>query len=151
ANVSLAGLAAGAYAGGVAASFAGDANHAPSGGANALAVSRAGTVTNPASGGTPFAQIPTVALQGPGEPIAPGAGTATGTITVRDGTQVLAVINLASGVATLSTSSLTVGTHVITVGYSGDANFTGSSSPATTVIVKKTSKKGVVSSLAKPN
>jgi hypothetical protein len=47
----------------------------------------------------------------------------TGTVTFKDGSQVLATASLSSGQATFTTSTLAVGKHNITATYSGDANF----------------------------
>jgi hypothetical protein len=59
--------------------------------------------------------------------VAPGAGTRTGTVTFKDGATVMGTGTLnASGQATYTTSSLTVGSHVITAVYGGDGNFNGS-------------------------
>jgi hypothetical protein len=58
-------------------------------------------------------------------------GTATGTVTFKDGTATLGAGTLSSGSATLTTSTLATGNHSITAVYSGDANFTGSTSSAT--------------------
>ncbi len=65
-----------------------------------------------------------------GRPQTPGAGIIpTGAYTFYDGGSVLATGNLdASGEAFLTTSSLTAGTHSITLTYSGDTNFVGSTS-----------------------
>ena len=65
-----------------------------------------------------------------GRPQTPGAGLIpTGTYTFYDGAAVLATGSLdASGEATLTTSSLTAGTHLITMAYVGDSNFAGSTS-----------------------
>jgi hypothetical protein len=57
---------------------------------------------------------------------APGAGTPTGTVTFKDGSTILSTIEISDGQAVFSTSQLGVGSHTITVTYSGDANFTGS-------------------------
>ncbi|HEU5240115.1 MAG TPA: Calx-beta domain-containing protein, partial [Pyrinomonadaceae bacterium] len=54
-----------------------------------------------------------------------GAGTPTGTVQFKDGMTNLGgpvVLNV-NGVATLTTSTLTVGTHPITADYGGDGNF----------------------------
>jgi MYXO-CTERM domain-containing protein len=69
---------------------------------------------------------------------APGAGTRTGTATFLDGATVLGTgaVN-ASGVATLATSALGVGSHTITVSYGGDTNFATSTSPAVTQVVNQ--------------
>ena len=61
--------------------------------------------------------------------------TPTGTVTFSDGGTSLGSIQLAGGVATLSTSSLALGNHSITAQYSGDANFAGTSSGLTQVII----------------
>jgi N-acetylneuraminic acid mutarotase len=57
-------------------------------------------------------------------------GTPTGSVTFKDGTTTLGTGTLSSGKATFTTSTLAVGTHSITAVYGGDANFTGSTSPA---------------------
>jgi len=50
-----------------------------------------------------------------------GIGTIpTGTIIFKDGTTTLATVNLVGGMATYSTSALTVGSHTIYANYSGD-------------------------------
>ena len=51
-------------------------------------------------------------------------------MTFKDGTTVLGTKTLSSGRATLTTSILAVGWHSITAVYGGNANFTGSTSPA---------------------
>jgi hypothetical protein len=58
-----------------------------------------------------------------------GTGTPTGTVTFLDGSSTLGSSALnASGVATLSTSNLSAGTHLITARYGGDTNYNGSTS-----------------------
>jgi YVTN family beta-propeller protein len=58
----------------------------------------------------------------------PGAGTPTGTVAFTvDGTPVGSFAISGSGQATLSTSSLSAGSHTITATYSGDGNFLSSS------------------------
>jgi Glycoside hydrolase family 44/Bacterial Ig-like domain (group 3) len=65
-----------------------------------------------------------------------GTGTPTGTVAILDGQTQLAAPTLASGAASFSTSILAVGTHTITVNYSGDSNFSPATSAATTVTVQ---------------
>jgi hypothetical protein len=48
---------------------------------------------------------------------------ATGTVVFSDGNTVLGTGTIASGIATLTTSSLAVGTHQVTAVYSGDVNY----------------------------
>ncbi len=53
----------------------------------------------------------------------PGTGVPTGTVTFLDGNTSLGTAPLNSGVAMLTTSSLSQGTHNIVASYSGDTNF----------------------------
>jgi hypothetical protein len=69
-------------------------------------------------------------------PVAPGAGTLTGSITFSDGNTVLAVVPLSGNSASFSDSSLTAGGHIITATYSGDVNFNASTSSPVNVTVK---------------
>jgi hypothetical protein len=60
----------------------------------------------------------------------------TGTVNFLDGTTTLASAGLnGSGVAVYSTSSLAIGSHSITAVYSGDTNFSGSTSTVLTQVV----------------
>src|SRR5262249_28449919 len=52
----------------------------------------------------------------------------TGTVTFLDGTQSLGTADLRSGSASLLTTGLAVGTHVITAVYNGDTSYNGSTS-----------------------
>ena len=69
----------------------------------------------------------------------PGSGTPTGSVDFYDNTTMTDLtpggVLLSSGTATFSTSSLPVGSNVITVAYSGDSNFVSSSGTATPVTV----------------
>jgi hypothetical protein len=59
----------------------------------------------------------------------------TGTVTFLDGSTQIGSASLVSGIASFTTSSLTVGTHSITAKYSGDANNVAStSSPLAQVV-----------------
>jgi sugar lactone lactonase YvrE len=58
--------------------------------------------------------------------------TPTGTVSFLDGTTPLGQGTLSKGVAVLSTSSLTAGSHTMTAVYSGDANFSAATSGAIT-------------------
>ncbi len=59
------------------------------------------------------------------------AGTPTGNVTFKDGDSVLGTGTLSNGVATFSSSSLTVGSHTIKASYSGQGQFTSSTGTAT--------------------
>ncbi len=64
------------------------------------------------------------------------SSTPSGTVTFYDGTNALGTGTLnGSGVATYSTSSLSVGSHSITATYPGNSTFAASTSQAITVIV----------------
>jgi hypothetical protein len=64
-------------------------------------------------------------------------GTPTGTVSFYDGTTDIGNSNLnSSGVATLTASTLSVGTHSITAAYNGDANFLPSTSPVLYQVVQ---------------
>jgi len=60
----------------------------------------------------------------------------TGTVSFFDGTMNIGNSNLNSGVATLTTSTLAVGTHSMTATYNGDTNFAPSTSPPLNQLVQ---------------
>jgi hypothetical protein len=65
-------------------------------------------------------------------------GTAAGTVSFNDGTTNIGNSNLnGSGVATLTLSTLKVGTHSITATYNGDANSLPSTSPVLSQLVQE--------------
>ena len=67
---------------------------------------------------------------------ASGTGTATGSVTLMDGTSTLTTLTLnASGTASYATTVLSAGTHSITAVYGGDSNDGASTSAAVTVTV----------------
>src|SRR6266702_859941 len=69
--------------------------------------------------------------------VPPAVGTPTGTVAFQDGATALGTATLSSsGVATLTLSTLAVGSHSLTAVYSGDANFSGATSAALTQTVQ---------------
>jgi hypothetical protein len=69
-------------------------------------------------------------------PVAPGAGTPTGTVTFMEGNKILGTATLdANGQATLFLFSLPSGQHTITAIYGGDGDFTGSTSDLVTFLL----------------
>ncbi|HEX6493327.1 MAG TPA: Ig-like domain-containing protein, partial [Candidatus Dormibacteraeota bacterium] len=74
---------------------------------------------NPAKGGQPVTFTATVSGAG---------GTPTGTVTFKDGANVLAVRPLAGGRSTLTIRTLTAGPHPITAVYGGSSTFAASTS-----------------------
>jgi len=67
---------------------------------------------------------------------APGSGAATGTVTFYDGGLAFGIQKVVSNSASITTPGLAVGSHSVTAVYSGDANFTGSTSPAVLQVVQ---------------
>jgi hypothetical protein len=127
-------LAAGTHS--LTAQYGGDANFALSTSpvlSQVVQIVQSTTITalsppSAASYGTPVTFTGTVTSSSSGEP--------TGTISFLDGTTVLGTGTLNSkGVATLTTATLTVGTHSITCRYAGSANFASSISAAMTETV----------------
>ncbi|MFI5165653.1 MAG: beta strand repeat-containing protein [Thermoanaerobaculales bacterium] len=83
--------------------------------------------------------------------VAPGSGTPTGTVTfVIDGISQAPVTLNASAQATLSISSLAVGSHSLTATYSGDTDNSGSTAPAFTQVVNKASTTTALTSSLNP-
>jgi hypothetical protein len=114
----------------ITATYPADAIHSTSASSADLTVNKADTTTvvsshNPSLFGQSVTFTATVS------PVAPGAGTPTGTVTFMDGGNPIGTGILGSGVATFTTSALTVGTHTITTSYTGDGNFNGSTGSLT--------------------
>jgi len=84
---------------------------------------------NPSMAGFPVPFTVTVAA------IAPGSGTPTGSVTLKDGTTALQTLSLSGGTALFSISSLAHGSHSITAVYAGSANDLPSTSPVVVQIV----------------
>jgi hypothetical protein len=117
----------------ITATYGGDNNFTSSSGSVTQTVDQAATTTAVASSaststvGQPVTFTATVGAN------SPGAGTPTGTVTFADGSTTLGTGTLnSSGTAAITTSALVVGSHTITAAYSGDGNFTGSTSTALT-------------------
>lgn len=117
----------------ITASTPGDANNNPA--------------TSPAVDVTVGKAVPTVTLVSSANPSAPNASVtftatapagATGTITFLDGSTVLGSgAPNAAGVATYTTSSLSIGSHSITAAYSGDGTYSAGTSPVLLQVVGK--------------
>ena len=91
------------------------------------------TVTSSVASPTPYEAVTLTATVAA---VSPGAGTPTGTVTFFNGTTSLGTGTLnSSGVATLAISSVPVGNYSITAQYTGDTNFTGSTSTAIAAVV----------------
>ncbi len=59
----------------------------------------------------------------------------TGTITFRDGSNVIGSASVSSGNASLTTSTLTLGSHSISAHYNGDSNYVASDSSVSSVLI----------------
>lgn len=87
----------------------------------AVTTAAVGSSANPSVFGSPVTLSATVTSS---------AGTPTGSLTFLDGTTSLGSVTLdVTGSAALTTSALSVGGHSITVQYSGDDNFSSTTSP----------------------
>lgn len=104
------------------AEYLGDANHVGSTSAAAATTVSKGTPTATVSLQTPdrpYGQSVTFSAVVTGLPSAP----VTGTVTFLDGGVPLATVALSNGTASLMTNYLSIGSHPITVSYSGDSNY----------------------------
>jgi hypothetical protein len=101
-----------------------------------------GSSTNPSTFGQSVTFTATVTGSG---------GTPTGTVTFKDGATTLGSGTLSGGQATFSTSTLATGSHSVTAAYSGDTNFSSSTSPVLTQTVAQTSSTTAVASSANPS
>jgi large repetitive protein len=118
-------------------------------------VNAASTSTSVASSVNPSVAGQSVTITATVSAIAPGSGTRTGAVNFQDGgltiTGCAAQAVSAVGTATCSTSFATVGAHPLTAIYSGDANFTGSTSPSLTENVNQGATSTLVSSSVDPS
>ncbi|MET8681109.1 Ig-like domain-containing protein, partial [Streptomyces sp. NPDC004647] len=125
----------------VVANYSGDVNLDPSSGADTQQVNTASTTTTLVTSPNPSVCGETVTLTAQVTPVPPGAGTPTGNVTFiisDDGPPLTAPVD-GSGQAQVTISDLTVGNHLVTASYTGDANFSGSSSGVVTQTVNQAS------------
>ncbi|WBP85190.1 Ig-like domain repeat protein [Kitasatospora cathayae] len=114
-------------------------------------VTPAGTVTvltsapDPSVFGQPKVLTATVTV------VAPGVGVPTGTVSFFDGATLLGTGTLVAGVATFTTSGLSVGSHALTAVYSGSVGFNGSTSPVDTQTVAKANTTTALTSVPDPS
>ena len=131
------------------ASYGGDMNFLASGPSVGFAetIHQAGTSTTVLSTQNPsvFGQSVTFAVAV--SAVSPGVGTPTGLLTFTDGVAELGTANLNNGVASFTSSALAVGSHSVTVSYSGDSSFLASMSTALTQVVNKAGTATGISSL----
>src|SRR6202008_81110 len=137
-------------------SYGGDGNFNGSTGSltgNPQVINKANTSTTVTSSVNPSVFGQSVTFTATVSPVAPGAGTPTGTVTFLDGGSPIGTGTLSSGIATFTTSALPVGNHTITTSYGGDGNFNGSTGSLTgnPQVVNKTNSTTTVTSSANPS
>jgi hypothetical protein len=137
-------------------SYVGDGNFNGSTGSlagNPQVVSKTNSATTVTSSQNPSNFGQSVTFTATVAPVAPGAGTPTGTVTFLDGGSPIGTGTLSAGVATFATSTLATGNHTITTSYAGDGNFNGStgSLAGNPQVVNKNSSTTVVTSSQNPS
>ncbi len=136
----------------ISASYPGTSVHLASGGSAGLTVNPAATATSVTSSLNPSIYGQAVTLTATVSATPPGAGSPTGTVTFLDGATSLGTGTLnAAGVASFSTSSLSVATHSITASYGGDTSFNVSTSPVLSQVVNKVATTTGVTSSPSPS
>jgi len=98
--------------------------------AGTLTVNRASTSLTFTTTPNPSNNNQTVQLRAVVAAVAPGAGTAMGTVEFRENGTLLGTATLVNGIATMN-KSFKRGTHPLTATYGGNTNFTGSSGSVT--------------------
>ena len=109
------------------------------------------TLTTVSSTANPSAIGQNVTFTAKVKPDSPGGGTPSGQVTFFDGTNTLATLPLAGGVATYSSSTLIQGVHPISVVYDGDDNFLGSTSTTLNQNVNRSISTTTIASSANPS
>ncbi len=138
----------------ITASYEGDGNFNGCTGSltgNPQVVNKADTSTSLVSSVNPSVFGQSVTFTANVAAVAPGSGTPTGSVTFYNGSTQLGTSTLSSGVATFTTSSFSAGTHSITITYSGDGSYSGSTSTALTQTVGQISTNVQLSSSVNPS
>jgi hypothetical protein len=145
ASLSTLALSVGSHA--ITVDYSGDGNFNSSTGTMTQTVNKANSATTVTSSANPSVFGQSVTVTATVVAVAPGAGTVTGTVQFKDnGAPIGAPVALSGGTASLSTSALSVGSHAITVDYSGDGNFNSSTGTMTQTVNKANSATTVTSS-----
>jgi hypothetical protein len=149
ASVTTSSLTVGSHA--ITAAYSGDANFTASTGTGTQTVNQGSTVTTVASVPSPSVFGQAVTISASVAPVAPAAGIPSGTVTftIANGPTLTATAD-GSGVASVTTSTLSVGSHEVAAAYSGDTSFTGSTG-AGTQIVNQGSTATTVASVPSPS
>ena len=141
-------LAAGSHT--ITACYAGNADFEASEGNVTQQVNRAQTTTAVTSTANPSVFSQTVTFNVTVDKVAPATAMPTGTVELKDGTCAagtsLGSATLTSGIASFTTSELTVGSHTVTACYPGTSNFAGSEGDVTQQVNKAPTSTAVMSS-----
>jgi sugar lactone lactonase YvrE len=105
------------------------------------------TSASPIDAGTALHLTATVSVATAGS----GTGAIVGNVSFSDGARFLGLGAVSNGVATLTVSSLTVGTHALTAAYVGSSGYSASTSAVVTETVNLATTHLVVSSSASPS
>lgn len=133
--------------------YSGDTNFTGSTGSlPTQTVNQANSTTAVSSDHNPSAFGQAVTFKATVSASAPGSGTPSGTVQFREGGSNLGPpVALSGGMATFTTSGLSVGEHTITVVYSGDPNFTDSTGSLSTQAVNRGDTSSGLSSSLNPS
>ena len=117
----------------VTSAYSGSATFAPSSRTVSFQVNKASTVTGLVTSQTPAPAGQALTFTATVVPQAPSSGTVSGTVQFAvDGVNAGGPVTPVGNVATLPTSTLTVGSHTVTATYSGDGSYLGSTSTTLT-------------------
>ena len=119
----------------VTARYAGTSTLEPSSATATHTVNRAGTAASLSASALRIAYGDTLVLTGQLSTVAPGSCTPGGSVTFYDAASPIGQATLANAAATFGTTTLSLGTHALSLRYAGDANCTASTSPALQVVV----------------
>ena len=132
--------------------YSGDTTYAPSTSAPVTQiVNQDATTTKVTSSASTSVYGESVTFTATIKAASPGSGTPTGTVTFYDGTTNLGSGTLSGGTVSLSTMFSLIGSHSIMAAYSGDPDFTASTSPTLTQTVNQADTTTVVSSAVNPS
>ncbi len=118
----------------ITATYNGTENFATSSGTDTQTVNKAATTTSVSSSPNPSTTGDPVTVTATVSPVAPGAGTPTGTVTIAITDRTPQVVALVGGTASATFNPLQKGTHTVTANYNGDVNYAASSASTTQTV-----------------
>jgi hypothetical protein len=118
----------------ITATYSGEAGYGSSADSLVQTITRAETELTLTSTKNPAAHGSSGTLKATVRTLAPGGGTATGTVTFREGETVLAMIPLSGTAASYPLKSLAIGEHLITATYNGSIDYAASAAVIVQVI-----------------